>query len=81
MQTFFTRQGAKLPVTDNEEDYKPGDIIFWDVAAGHVGFVTHEKVRGTNRPYIVHNIGSGNKKEDFLFGAKIVDHYRWKPKE
>ncbi|MGZ3884667.1 MAG: DUF1287 domain-containing protein [Bacteroidia bacterium] len=80
MQTFFTREGAKLPVTSNDADYKPGDIVFWDVAYGHVGFVTHEKVPGTTRPYIVHNIGAGNKKEDFLYGAKLVDHYRWKPK-
>ena len=80
MQTFFTRQGAKLNVTSNDADYKPGDIVFWEVAAGHVGIVTHEKVNGTTRPYIVHNIGSGNKKEDFLYGAEIVGHYRWKPK-
>lgn len=79
MQTFFTRQGAKLPVTKNNADYKPGDMVFWDVAYGHVGFVIHEKVPGTDRPYVVHNIGGGNQKEDFLYGAKIVDHYRWKP--
>jgi uncharacterized protein YijF (DUF1287 family) len=80
MQTFFTRQGAKLSVTNNDADYRPGDIVFWDVANGHVGFVTHEKVPGTTRPYVVHNIGAGNKKEDFLYGAKLLDHYRWKPK-
>ena len=36
LQTYLTRQGAKLPVTDNETDYKPGDIVCWDVAAGHI---------------------------------------------
>jgi uncharacterized protein YijF (DUF1287 family) len=79
MQTFFTRQGAKLPVTNDEEDYIPGDIIFWDVAYSHVGMVVDEKVPGTNHFYIVHNICCGNNMEDFLFGAKIVDHYRWDP--
>lgn len=81
LQTYFTRQGAKLPITKNEADYKPGDIIFWDVAAGHVGLVVDVKVPGTNRFKMVHNIGAGPQLEDFLFGAKIVDHYRWYPSE
>ncbi len=81
LQTYFTRQGAALPITDKDADYKAGDIVCWDVAAGHIGFVVNEKVPGTTRNYIVHNIGSGNKKEDFLYGAKIVGHYRWKPKK
>lgn len=80
LETFFTRQGAKLPVTDKEEDYKPGDIVFWDVATGHVGIVVKKKVPGTNRHYIVHNICCGNQMEDFLFVPKIVGHYRWIPK-
>lgn len=81
METFFTRKGAKLPVTDKEEDYKPGDVVFWDVATGHVGVVVNLKVPGTNRYYIVHNICCGNKVEDFLFVPKITGHYRWKPEE
>jgi uncharacterized protein YijF (DUF1287 family) len=77
MQTYFTRHGKKLPISKNGSDYKPGDLVFWDVAAGHVGIVIDKKVPGTNRYYVVHNIGSGPRKEDFLFGAPIVDHYRW----
>lgn len=80
LETYFTRQGAKLPISDKETDYQAGDIVFWDVAAGHVGIVVNEKVFGTNRNYIVHNICCGVQKEDFLFGAKIIGHYRWKPK-
>ena len=76
MQTYFTRQGAKKPITDN---YLPGDIVFWDVAYGHVGIVVDEKVPGTDRYYVVHNIGSGPKMEDVLYSFKIVDHYRWNP--
>lgn len=79
LRTFFTRQGAKLPITDKGIDYKPGDIVFWDVAAGHVGMVVDIKVRGTDRYHVVHNIGSGPELEDFLFLATIVDHYRWLP--
>jgi uncharacterized protein YijF (DUF1287 family) len=79
LQTFFTRQGSKLPISQKGSDYKPGDIVFWDIAAGHVGIVIDEKVPGTDRYYIVHNICCGPQKEDFLFSAKIVDHYRWIP--
>jgi uncharacterized protein len=81
METFFTRKGAKLPITDKEEDYKPGDIVFWAVATGHVGVVTNLKVPGTNRYYMVHNICCGNQVEDFLFRPKITGHYRWNPEK
>lgn len=76
---FFTRQGAKLPVTQKGSDYLPGDLVFWDIAYGHVGVVSNEKVPGTDRYYMVHNICCGNQKEDFLFSAKIVAHFRWNP--
>lgn len=81
METFFTRKGAKLAVTSKEEDYQPGDIVFWDVAFGHVGIVVKETVPGTNRHYIVHNICCGNQMEDFLFVPKIIGHYRWDPEK
>ena len=80
LETFFTRQGASLPLSDSGRDYQVGDIVFWDVAQGHVGIVVSGKILGSGRNYIVHNICCGPKKEDFLFGAKIVGHYRWKPK-
>jgi len=79
-QTFLRRQGAQLSITNKSEDYKPGDLVFYDVAYGHVGIVTHKLVPYTDRYYIVHNIGRGNEVEDFLFGATIVGHYRWEPK-
>jgi uncharacterized protein YijF (DUF1287 family) len=80
LETFFTRQGATLPISLKGNDYLPGDIVFWEVAQGHVGIVVNEKISGTNRYYVVHNICCGVKKEDFLFGATIIGHYRWKPK-
>jgi uncharacterized protein YijF (DUF1287 family) len=79
MQTFFSRQGAKIPVSYRGSDYKPGDLVFWQIANGHVGIVVDKKVPGTNRYYVVHNIGSGPKMEDFLFSLTVVDHYRWNP--
>lgn len=79
MKRFLKRQGAQLPVGNKDTDYQPGDVVFWDVAAGHVGIVTDVKVPGTNRYKVVHNIGAGPELEDFLFSVTIVDHYRWNP--
>jgi uncharacterized protein len=76
---FLKKHATSLPVSDLEEDYKPGDIIFWDIANGHVGLVIDEKVPNTNRYYIVHNIGSGPQKEDVLFIAEIVGHFNYAP--
>ena len=79
MKKFLKRQNAQLPVTNIETDYQPGDVVFWDVAAGHVGIVTDVKIPGTKRHKVVHNIGAGPELEDFLFRVSIVDHYRWNP--
>lgn len=76
LRTFFTRKDAKQPI---DSDYLPGDIVFWDIAAGHVGIVIDIKVPEANRYYVVHNICCGPKIEDFLYRAKIIDHYRWIP--
>ncbi len=81
LETFFTRKGARLPITSNPLDYQTGDIVFWDIAQGHVGIVVNELVMGTSRHYMVHNICCGVEKEDYLFEAKIVGHYRWNGKQ
>ena len=31
LQTFFTRRGKSLPINDQAEDYKPGDVVAWDL--------------------------------------------------
>lgn len=74
---YFRRTNKTVPITNNESDYIPGDIVFWDIALGHVGVVTDIKVPGTNRYYMVHNICCGPQLEDFLFSAEIVEHVRW----
>jgi uncharacterized protein YijF (DUF1287 family) len=71
---YFKRKNQTVPVSDQEEDYHPGDLVFWDIARGHVGVVSDVKVPGTQRYYMVHNICCGPKMEDFLFAAPIVCH-------
>jgi uncharacterized protein YijF (DUF1287 family) len=71
---YFKRKNQTVPVSSNEENYKPGELVFWDIARGHVGVVSDVRVPGTNRFYMIHNICCGPKMEDFLFAAPIVCH-------
>ena len=72
--TYFTRRGYSLPVTDDADDYLPGDIIAMKIPLDHIGIVTDRRVDG--RPLVVHNVGEGAKEEDVLFAWTIVGHYR-----
>jgi uncharacterized protein YijF (DUF1287 family) len=80
LRVYFTRQGWSLPITNNPGDYQSGDIVTWQLSSGvpHIGIVTAELVPETKRPLMIHNIGGGAQKDDFLFGAKITGHYRQK---
>ena len=78
LETFLTRRGASLPVSDDPSAYKPGDVVTWRLADGrpHMGIVTTRKSpKGV--PLISHNIGWGPRVEDMLFDLKIHGHYRW----
>lgn len=85
LRKFFERQGASLAVTDEARDYKPGDVVTWDLSSGltHIGLVVNvPSDADAERFQIVHNIGAGPKMEDVLFGWKITGHYRYEgPKD
>lgn len=80
LETFFTRKGQKLAVTQNASDYKTGDIVTWIIGdkLPHIGIVTHLKSHDNKRHLIVHNVGSGQVLEDCLFSYEIVGHFRYK---
>ena len=81
LATFFKRHGKVLPITDNPDDYNPGDIIWWNLAnngsLNHIGMVVDKKSYDNKRYLVVHNIGGGQNIDDFLFGAKIIGHYSY----
>jgi len=80
LMVFFERQGASLPVTQNARDYKPGDVVTWDLGGGltHTGLVVNVfSEADPERLLIVHNIGAGPKMEDVLFNWTITGHYRY----
>jgi len=80
LQTFFTRRGKSLPITNNADDYKPGDVVAWDLdgkGMTHIGLVSNQFNETTKRFSIIHNIGSGTQSEDVVFDWKIIGHYRY----
>ncbi|WP_405352412.1 DUF1287 domain-containing protein [Nonlabens sp. Asnod3-H03] len=81
LRRFFERHNSSIAVTSLESDYLPGDIVSWVLSNGltHIGIVSSNKIKGTNRYYIVHNIGAGQVYEDCLFQFKITGHYRYEP--
>ncbi|NOX52690.1 MAG: DUF1287 domain-containing protein [Gammaproteobacteria bacterium] len=81
LEAFFSRRGQVLAVSEQARDYQPGDIVSWRLggALPHIGIVSHQQVPGTQRYYMVHNIGQGPKQEDVLFSYPLHGHYRFQP--
>jgi uncharacterized protein YijF (DUF1287 family) len=79
LQTFFTRKGKKLSVTDNPADYQPGDLVTWMLGnkLPHIGIVVDKKSADGERYLIVHNVGAGPQLEDVLFAYPVSGHYRY----
>lgn len=81
LRVFFERHGERLPITDRGKDYKPGDIVTWnlDAVKTHIGIVSEQRVDDADeeRYLIVHNIGAGPELEDMLFAFEITGHYRY----
>ncbi|HZH92101.1 MAG TPA: DUF1287 domain-containing protein [Pyrinomonadaceae bacterium] len=79
LRVFFERKGKSLPITDEADDYRPGDIVTWDLNASqtHIGIVVDAPSATPGRYMILHNIGRGPEIEDVLFAWKITGHYRY----
>jgi uncharacterized protein len=84
LKKFFTRKGTRLKVSDNPENYKPGDLVTYYLPKGtfsktHIAIVSDRKT-ASGVPLVIHNIGYGVSEEDWLFGSKITGHYRYEAK-
>ncbi len=79
LETFFTRHGKVLPLTDKAVDYKPGDLVTWRLSGSnlpHIGIVSDQKAASGNYK-IIHNIGWGPQINDMLFDHPMIGHYRY----
>ncbi|AMC10247.1 hypothetical protein Lupro_02810 [Lutibacter profundi] len=79
LMKFFERKGTVKVKSTNPSDYKPGDIICWNLSGGitHIGIVVKRKSSDNKRYLIVHNIGAGQVLEDCMFDFRIIGHYRY----
>ena len=80
LQTFFTRKGKSLPVSSAAVNYKPGDVVTWDLdgkGMTHIGLISNLWNEATKRFLVIHNIGGGTRAEDRLFDWKVTGHFRY----
>jgi uncharacterized protein YijF (DUF1287 family) len=81
LRVFFSRKGESLTVTSNPSDYKPGDLVTWNLRGRgnlpHIGIITSKKSDDNKRPLVSHNIGLGPRLENMLFDYPITGHYRY----
>lgn len=77
LMKYFSRFGTVKKITTNVDDYKPGDIVAWNLggAITHIGIVVDKKSPDGKRYMIVHNIGAGQVMEDVLFSYTVIGHY------
>lgn len=85
LMTYFEFKGAKLKISSEASDYKPGDIVTWNLGnknsvsgITHIGIVIDQKSSDGKRHLLAHNIGGGNVIEDMLFNYTIIGHFRFK---
>ena len=67
-------------MTSKPEDYKPGDVVTWDLdgkGMTHTGIVSNLWNEKKRRYLIIHNVGAGVNAEDRLFEWKITGHFRY----
>ena len=79
LEVFFKRNAESFSPSLNSNDYKPGDIVTWDLPGGspwHIGIVSNH-LNSNGIPLIIHNIGRGPVMTDILFSFNIRGHYRY----
>ena len=79
LKKYFERKGKSVPITSERDDYRPGDIVSWNLTNGvpHIGIVINQWSDETKGYLVTHNIGAGTKIEDVLLNWQITGHYRY----
>jgi len=81
LRVFFARHGKALKVSANPADYRPGDLVTWNLdpkgSTPHIGIVMPRRSADGARPLILNNLGQGQVTQDILFAFRITGHYRY----
>jgi uncharacterized protein len=77
LETLFRRKGAALALSEDPEDFQPGDVVSWRLASGlpHIGVVTRKS--SGQQPLVAHNIGMGTQLEACLFDWTMKGWFRF----
>lgn len=77
LRRWFQRNGWSLGASADAADYRPGDIVSWQLVDGrpHIGVVSLRRTLD-GRPLVVHNIAVGAREEDVLFAWTITGRFR-----
>lgn len=77
LRVYFSKHHSEIPVTAVAEDYKPCDLVTWNLDKGlkHIGIVSDKKT-ADGRPLILHHILQFPSENDVLFYWPITGHYR-----
>jgi uncharacterized protein len=78
LQVFLARFGQSLPVSQNPEDYRPGDLIT-NLPGGrtHIAIVSDARSQLSGRLMVIQNIGFGAQLDDDLLSYAMTGHYRY----
>ena len=77
LQTYFKRHALSLKISDQPDDFLPGDIVTVMLPGNlpHIMLVSDAKT-ASGTPLVIHNIGGGTQEENCLFEFPITGHYR-----
>ncbi|MCP4375424.1 MAG: DUF1287 domain-containing protein [bacterium] len=76
LRRYFERKNYSIHVTQNKQDYLPGDMVTCSVSNNpHIMIVSDRKTTD-GVPLVIHNMGSGAQEENCLFRFRITGHYR-----
>lgn len=78
LRTYFTRQGASLPLRKKADAFLPGDLVTCMVGNRPHIMIVSDRRAADGTPLVIHNIGRGTQEENRLFAFKLTGHYRVK---
>ena len=76
LETFLKRAGAALPAG---APWRAGDLVTQRLPGNlpHI-LVVDSRMAAAGRPYAIHNVGAGARREDVITAWPIVGHFRWR---
>lgn len=77
LMVYFARHGRVLPISALADDYRPGDVVAWNLGLGmtHIGIVSTRRDPSSGRPLVAHHVGGHPAVDDVLFRWPIIGRF------